>query len=327
MPVIITEVAIQSDGTFAVELYNNGSTDVDISGVELSAQLPAAFSIASIEFDPGTEIEAGQTLTIGHSSIPDLDLTPSDPLFDQTFSTSAAPSLSLVYLGDNADPSTATDSFGVLNGPPFSVDTTYEGPIDRTPDTDVNTDNTGDFTETADFHNNTLGIPCFLAGTLIATPGGERRVEDLVAGDRVCAADGRTVAVTWVGQRRVKLRIGGAVDADRAVCIAAGALGNHSDLYVTADHGMIVDGTIIDAGALVNGDTIAWVPYTGPYMVYHVETARHEVLLANGARAESFVDVQGAKGFDAGDARPARIIPVMDMPRISSVRLARAKLA
>ncbi|TBX22124.1 hypothetical protein TK43_12720, partial [Roseovarius sp. JS7-11] len=92
---------------------------------------------------------------------------------------------------------------------------------------------------------------CFAAGTQIATPSGERVVEGLQIGDDVLTAEGRAVTVKWVGRQSVKTRFG-AVERLAPVRIRAGALGEglpHSDLTVTADHGMIVDGVICHAGA------------------------------------------------------------------------------
>ncbi|TBX22169.1 Hint domain-containing protein, partial [Nioella sediminis] len=75
----------------------------------------------------------------------------------------------------------------------------------------------------------------------------------------------------------------------------------HSDLTVTADHGMIVDGVICHAGALVNGETITRVPLAEmgeSYTVYHIETEAHEIILANGAPAETFIDNASRRVFD-----------------------------
>ena len=75
----------------------------------------------------------------------------------------------------------------------------------------------------------------------------------------------------------------------------------HSDLTVTADHAMLVDGILCEAGALVNGTTITRVPlseFGDNYTVYHVETEAHEIILANGAPAETFVDNATRRAFD-----------------------------
>ena len=48
-----------------------------------------------------------------------------------------------------------------------------------------------------------LDIVCFAAGTLIRTPQGERRVEDLAVGDLVCTADNGPQPLRWRGQRHL----------------------------------------------------------------------------------------------------------------------------
>ena len=64
---------------------------------------------------------------------------------------------------------------------------------------------------------------------------------------------------------------------------------------------MLVAGVICHAGALVNGTTITRVPMEDmgdSYTVYHIETEAHEIILANGAAAETFIDNVGRKVFD-----------------------------
>ena len=170
---------------------------------------------------------------------------------------------------------------------------------------------------------------CFVGGTMIATPDGETAVEALDIGDRVRTANGKTVPVKWVGRQQVLNPMRIAMDDKLApVCITAGALGNHSDLYVSADHGMIVDGHVINASALVNGDTIRYVPAAempDTFTYYHIETEAHDVILANGAASETFIDYKGRAAFDNHDEYLAlygadRIIPEMPQPRISSAR-------
>lgn len=45
-------------------------------------------------------------------------------------------------------------------------------------------------------------VACFLSDTIISTPGGQVAVQNLVMGDRVLTADGRTVPVKWIGRQR-----------------------------------------------------------------------------------------------------------------------------
>ena len=183
---------------------------------------------------------------------------------------------------------------------------------------------------------NTAGVEvstlCFAPGTLIATPAGEKTVETLQIGDLILTADGRNIPVRWIGRQTVVAAFAG--DRARPVRIAAGALGNglpHSDLILTADHALILDGLAINAGALVNGTTITRDPAPARATYYHIETEGHEVILANGAPAETYIDYVGRQAFDNhaeyitlyGDAR---IITEMPLPRVVSGRLASAAL-
>jgi hypothetical protein len=144
---------------------------------------------------------------------------------------------------------------------------------------------------------------CFAAGTLIATPNGERRVEDLRLGDEVVSASGRALPVKWIGRQTVMPRFR-PVERLGLVRLSKGSLGSglpQTDLTVTADHGMLVDGVICHAGALVNGTTITRVPLAemgDSYTVYHIETDAHEIILANGAPAETFIDNVSRRVFD-----------------------------
>lgn len=141
---------------------------------------------------------------------------------------------------------------------------------------------------------------CFLPATAIATPDGERPVETLAIGDLVLTADGRSVAVKWLGRQTLSTRF-----ARHAVIrIHAGALGAglpRRDLRVTADHALLIDGLLVNAGALVNGTTVTREPAEAlgdTFMVYHVETEAHEIILAEGAATETYIDYVERRAFD-----------------------------
>jgi hypothetical protein len=144
---------------------------------------------------------------------------------------------------------------------------------------------------------------CFLEGSRIAAPTGDCAVEELVIDDLIMTSEGRTVPVKWIGRQTVSPRFGPA-ERLMPVRFAAGSLGEgvpSADLTVTADHGMLVDGVICHAGALVNGTTITRVPLAEMgegYVVYHIETEAHEIILANGAPAETFIDNVSRRVFD-----------------------------
>ncbi len=169
------------------------------------------------------------------------------------------------------------------------------------------------------------GLNCFLTGTRIGTPDGTVEVETLVTGDRVLTADGRDVEVRWLGRQFVDTRVTHPAKVN-PICISAGALAEGAperNLYVSPDHAIELDGFLINAGALVNGESIYQVrnmPLDG-FTYYHVETDAHELLLAEGCPAESFLDYSVTFGFDNAGERAERVIPEMDRPRISAARM------
>ncbi|EHR01381.1 hypothetical protein Bra471DRAFT_02100 [Bradyrhizobium sp. WSM471] len=142
---------------------------------------------------------------------------------------------------------------------------------------------------------------CFYSGTLIRTPQGDVAVEALKRGDLVLTHDGRTVPVDWVGIQTVST-----VFADKMrslpIRVRAGALADNvpsRDLLVSPDHALLVDGTLIQAGALVNGASIARetaVPST--FVYYHVEVEDHSLIIAENTPAETFIDNVDRLGFD-----------------------------
>ena len=151
--------------------------------------------------------------------------------------------------------------------------------------------------------DNAVAYMCFAGGTKISTPEGSTPVENIRIGDLISGADGTAIVVKWIGRQTVSTCFGPA-ERLMPVRFGAGSLGDglpHTDLTVTADHGMLVDGVICHAGALVNGTTITRVPLAemgDRYTVYHIETEAHEIILANGAPAETFIDNVGRRAFD-----------------------------
>lgn len=144
---------------------------------------------------------------------------------------------------------------------------------------------------------------CFLAGTNIATTAGLKAVEDLSIGDMVLTPSGAAVPVIWVGRQAVATRFG-LRDADLPVCISAGALGENvpaRDLRVTSGHAVLIDGVLVNAGALVNGSSITQIARSelgDTFTVYHIETENHDIVLAEGAPTETFIDNVTRARFD-----------------------------
>ncbi len=133
---------------------------------------------------------------------------------------------------------------------------------------------------------------CFCAGSLIRTPGGEVPVERLAVGDTVLTWDGGTRPITWIGVGRV-LATRGRRSAATPVIVRKNALADNvpaRDLHVTKGHSLYLDGVLIPVEFLVNHRSILWDDRAQEVSLYHVELDRHDVMVANGAPAESYRD-------------------------------------
>jgi hypothetical protein len=142
---------------------------------------------------------------------------------------------------------------------------------------------------------------CFMAGTMIRTPQGEQAVETLKAGDLVLTTEGKAAPISWLGRQTVSM-----IFSDKLrttpIRLKANALGENvpsRDLLISPDHAVLVDGVLVQAGALVNGESIvreANVPQVFTY--YHVELADHSLILAENTPAETFIDNVDRLAFD-----------------------------
>jgi hypothetical protein len=162
-------------------------------------------------------------------------------------------------------------------------------------------------------------LACFAAGTSITTVHGEMPVETLRVGDELrLARDGGTAPIVWIGRRSVRAGSGKLAAGLSPVRIRAGAFGvglPRRDLCVSPEHAMWLDGVLVPARWLVNGASIVQVPVDA-VTYFHIELPRHEVVLAEGAPAESWLDTGNRDMFEnAGDAvalRRARPSSVAD---------------
>jgi hypothetical protein len=142
---------------------------------------------------------------------------------------------------------------------------------------------------------NALGfdaVPCFLRGSRVLTPEGERVVERLAVGDRVVTAEGRTAPVIWIGERRIDCRSHLAAEKVWPVRIRAGAFAAGKpagDLLLSPDHGVFCAGVLIPAQHLVNGATVVQEPRPEVHYL-HLELDRHDILLAHGLEVESYLE-------------------------------------
>jgi hypothetical protein len=170
-------------------------------------------------------------------------------------------------------------------------------------------------------------VICFYPGTLVATLTGPRAVETLGVGDMVLTHDGHAKPIRWMGRQTVSTVF---VDPLRVlpIRIAAGALADNMpqrDLLVSPDHALLLDGVLVQAGALVGLPGISRERRVPPRFTYHhVELADHSLILAEGVPAETFVDNIDRLAFDNWDEHEALY---GHLPDIAELELPRAKSA
>ena len=137
-------------------------------------------------------------------------------------------------------------------------------------------------------------VPCFVAGTLIATPEGMRRVEELQAGDLVLTQDAGPQPLRWVGRRSVS-----AEGSFAPIRFAAGAHGAARELLLSPQHRVLVRDPVAEllfgeaevlvaAKDLVDGTRVDVVE-GGMVEYVHILFDRHHIVFSEGLASESFL--------------------------------------
>lgn len=150
----------------------------------------------------------------------------------------------------------------------------------------------------------TLGAACYRRGTRILTLQGEVPIEKLCVGDEVITMSGARRAIRWLGHRRIDCRRHPHPTQVWPIRIRAGALEPNTprrDLWLSPGHSLYLEGVLIQAENLINGATIEQVPHA-LVEYWHVELDEHEILLAEGAPSESYLDTGNRTAFSNGGA-------------------------
>jgi hypothetical protein len=171
-----------------------------------------------------------------------------------------------------------------------------------------------------DFFNIERVVPCFTPGTLIATPEGERLIEDLKVGDRVITRDNGIQEIRWMGRKDLSSFELTRKPHLNPVLIQKGALGKNlpeHDILVSPNHRVLVANdkaalyfeereVLVAAKHLTSLDGVDEVISNGVAYI-HIMFDQHEVVLSNGAWTESFQPGDySLRGI--GDAQRAEIL-------------------
>jgi len=152
--------------------------------------------------------------------------------------------------------------------------------------------------------NNTVitadNLACFVAGTRIDTPFGPLPVDSLHVGDLVLTASGVARPVRWIGWRHMDPRRHPKPYRTQPIRVVANAIADgvpRRDVLLSPDHALLLDGMLVTVRQLLNGATVRQedVPAVS---YYHVELDTHDVLLAEGMPAESYLDTGNRDMFE-----------------------------
>ena len=207
--------------------------------------------------------------------------------------------------GDITDGGSGGDDYDILDlsgsGPFELVDVTEDADGNSISGTVNFLNDDGDVTGSMSFGEIEQIIPCFTPGTRIATPQGERRVEDLQAGDRVITRDNGIQEIRWIGTRVLKSSDLRGAKHLQPILIRQGALGNglpERDMMVSPNHRVLVandktalyfeDREVLVAAKHLTGLAGVDAIETSAITYIHFMFDQHEVVLSDGAWTESF---------------------------------------
>lgn len=146
-----------------------------------------------------------------------------------------------------------------------------------------------------------LSVPCFGPGTMIMTQDGEIPVEWLETSDMVLTRDNGYQSIAWIARTRLPPSYFLRNPNDKPLCFPAGSLGEGRpthDLHVTGDHRILLSSAkaelmfgshevLVPAKAWLDSGYAHQITPTQNYTITHIMCSRHQVIVAEGAWAET----------------------------------------
>jgi hypothetical protein len=180
-------------------------------------------------------------------------------------------------------------------------------------------------------------VVCFVAGTKIRTPEGEKAIEELQIGDLISTANG-VKALKFVCQSTRSFNELLATGKN-PIRVAAGAFGATADLLMSPSHAVNLEGSLIEAGALIDHASVERVTeWNATELTYfNLELDQHELIWANGVATESYFSSYRTNGFSRQSwdnyseyvalYGEGELMQELDMPRIAFSRQIPAAVA
>jgi hypothetical protein len=162
-------------------------------------------------------------------------------------------------------------------------------------------------------------IPCFCAGTRIATKNGNIPVESLNVGDLVKTATHGFLPIRWIGRRDYDGRFIAGNHLALPVRIRRGAFAHNvpsRDLYVSPEHALCEGGVLVHAWRFINGVSITQAQSVAQVEYYHIELDCHAVIFAENTPVESFLDTGCRNRFQNAASAPQMAPQKPCLPRV-----------
>jgi hypothetical protein len=180
-------------------------------------------------------------------------------------------------------------------------------------------------------------VVCFVAGTKIRTPEGEKAIEELQIGDLISTANGaKAVKFACQSTRSFNELL---ATGKNPIRVAAGTFGATADLLMSPSHAINLEGNLIEAGALIDHASVERVTeWNATELTYfNLELDQHELIWANGVATESYFSSYRTNGFSRQSwdnyseyvalYGEGELMQELDMPRIAFSRQIPAAVA
>jgi len=357
--IIFSEILADNAGGSALDTDGDGNTNKSDEFIELQNTTGSAVSLDGYalwsdkggllySFDSGDTIDPGGTATVvGNYS----GVTVPSSFYDAGISegTNWLPDgegqkFETIYLVDTSNGDYVRISYGNPPRPPAppngfpgttqigageNVDTNFPN------GTVILRDGNGDFIEGSPTPG-TPGVPCFVAGTMIATADGLTPIEDIRPGQQVKTLDDALVPVRAIRTVRVTPFMQLRCPQICPVTFPAGAIGNQQALTVSPAHRILLGGSAVQllagtfeafaAAAQCIGLRSVTQARPGAELTYvHLLFEDHQIVQANGIWTESLF-LGDLIAPILTEAAGWRVDPTVVLDRISHPGLARQML-